>query len=130
MYTLPGPGDQRGAPPPQTRLEDNLKLRKNELAKIDVLEDKIAAEMEGLKENMRVVHEQTAKYRALDEMRNESEAQRERLSALKAALPKRLDLLASTAESKGKHVQAKGEQLQVLISHALRFVLVVWKGAI
>jgi intraflagellar transport protein 74 len=95
------------------RLQEQLDMRKAELDKIDMLEDKLESELDTIASTASKLREELDKYQDLDQLHQEGEEQECRLKAAHASLQARVDMMEAIATHKERHVKAKGQQLMV-----------------
>lgn len=95
----------------QERLKEELNMRRNELDKIDTLEDKIKTELAQLAERSEQMREQVATFQNVGDLKGKAESTRARLEAVRGALLKRRDLLRAVVADKALKAQARKAQL-------------------
>lgn len=77
----------------QARLEQELKKRTGELEKINTLDEKISVELQSLSSKMATMKEELVTFKDMDKLRDDAEAARVKLVALKKAYAKRKDAI-------------------------------------
>lgn len=83
----------------QDQLQAELKKRKEELAKVESLDSKIAVELSSLKEKMRTMTDEMAVFRDLDMLKRNSEVTKEALQQMREDYKKRKDAIKAQAQA-------------------------------
>jgi hypothetical protein len=94
-------------------------MRKRELAKINTLEEKLDSESETIDKTSKRLETELEKYRNVDKLHQDGEAQEAQLLKKEAVLKNRVDLLKESAEMIERMTMAMGTKLSVCcrISH-------------
>ncbi|KAG1670889.1 hypothetical protein FOA52_000391 [Chlamydomonas sp. UWO 241] len=96
----------------QTRLREELEMRRTELDKIDTLEDKIKTELVQLDEKSDQLRKEKDQHANVGDVKEKAEATRANLEVMQKELLKRKDLLRMLVAEKAVKQQAKKAQLQ------------------
>jgi uncharacterized protein (DUF1697 family) len=88
-------------------------MRKRELAKIDTLEDKLDEELSTITSTTESLEAELAKYKNVDKLHQDGEAQEAQLINQEAILKDRVELLQESAALKERVTVAMGNKLMV-----------------
>ena len=93
------------------QLEKELKMRKDELGKIDTLEDKIKKEVESIHERMKVFQEEMDQFPNGEELKVKVDKLQQELEHCRKRLLERKDVLDSQVKDKKKEYDGKQQHL-------------------
>lgn len=104
----------------QVKLEEELEARKDELEKVEQLEEKLDKEAATISESLATLQEDLEKYENFKVLAEEADARQERLQNLLEGLRTRGTMLADVAAAKESMVNVKAGHLMVRLRPNIR----------
>ena len=108
-------------------MEEELEARKDELVKVEQLEEKLDKEAAAISESLETLQEDLEKYANFEVLAEEADARQERLQNLLEGLRTRGTMLADVADAKESMVNVKAGHLMVRPS-SQHLTLSLWIG--